>query len=134
MQALQGENVELMGASHEPWAVAYLDTTQPPPPSALHRTVCVVAVDTLDDAVTCLTTQGAYLQTVGLMTGPEELFRLAPLLGQAGATRLCAIGNMTAPESGWHHDGRFSLLDLVRMVDIEASAEQTAESLASYRD
>jgi hypothetical protein len=41
---------------------------------------------------------------------------------------------MTAPEAGWHHDGRFSLLDLVRMVELEQSAEDAAESFAPYRD
>jgi len=51
-----------------------------------------------------------------------------------GVTRICAIGAMTSPEAGWHHDGRFSLLDLVRMVDIEASTELSAESFAPYDD
>ncbi len=78
--------------------------------------------------------QRAVLQTVGLAASPEELFRLAPLIAQTGATRISALGAMTTPESGWHHDGRFSLLELVRMVDIEASAEAAAESFAPYRD
>ena len=59
---------------------------------------------------------------------------LAQALGDAGVTRICAIGAMTSPEAGWHHDGRFSLLDLVRMVDIEASTELSAESFAPYAD
>ena len=100
---------------------------------ALART-CVVAVDTLDDAVALLSTQRTFLQTVGLAAGPRELFRLSSLLAQAGATRICALGAMTTPAAGWHHDGRFSLLDLVRMVDIEDSAEQAAEAFAAYRD
>jgi hypothetical protein len=39
---------------------------------------------------------------------------------------------MTAPAAGWHHDGRFSLLDLVNMVDIEASTEIAANALTNY--
>ena len=39
---------------------------------------------------------------------------------------------MTAPEAGWHHDGRFNLADLVRMVEIEQSAERAADALAPY--
>jgi hypothetical protein len=39
---------------------------------------------------------------------------------------------MTAPQAGWHHDGRFSLLDLVRMVDIDASTELAAERFTLY--
>ena len=61
-----------------------------------------------------------------------ELFRLADALGRAGVTRICALGAMTAPEAGWHHDGRFNLADLVRMVEIEQSAERAADALAPY--
>ena len=57
---------------------------------------------------------------------------LAESLGRAGVTRICALGAMTAPEAGWHHDGRFNLLDLVRVVEIEASAERSADALAPY--
>jgi hypothetical protein len=39
---------------------------------------------------------------------------------------------MTAPEAGWHHDGGFNLRDLVRIAEIEASAERAADRLAPY--
>lgn len=132
--ALQGQAIELLGPIDAPWSLAYVDEAQAPFPSALNRTACVIAVDSLDEAMRCLSSQRRYLQTIGLAASPEELFRLAPMLAQAGATRICALGAMAAPEAGWHHDGRFSLLDLVRMVDIEASAEQAAEALACYRN
>lgn len=134
MRAVQGADVQLLGSSQAPWAIAYLDCLSPAPLSALNRTACVLAVDSLDEAAASLGAQAAYLQTIGLMVAPEELFRLAPILGHAGATRLCALGSMAMPEAGWHHDGRFSLLDLVRMVDIDMSAEQAAQDLADYRD
>jgi hypothetical protein len=72
------------------------------------------------------------LQTVGVAAASEELLPVGDLLGQAGVTRICALGCMTAPEAGWHHDGRFSLLDLVRMVDIEDSTERNAELFTRY--
>lgn len=134
LDQLRGEHVELLGAADAPWCVAYLGMPQAAQPGALNRTVCIVAVDKLDDALPLLHGQRAFLQTVGLAASPEELFRLAPLIARAGATRICALGAMTTPEAGWHHDGRFSLLDLVRMVDIEVSAEQAAEAMATYRD
>jgi hypothetical protein len=34
---------------------------------------------------------------------------------------------MNRAKPGWHHDGRFNLLDLIRFVDIEHTAEQDAE-------
>lgn len=79
-----------------------------------------------------LPAQRDYLQTVGVAAAPEELIPLSERLGQAGVTRICAVGAMTSPEAGWHHDGRFSLLDLVRMVDIESSTERAAEHFTSY--
>jgi hypothetical protein len=39
---------------------------------------------------------------------------------------------MTQPEAGWHHDGRFNLADLVRIVEIEQAAERAADRLAPY--
>jgi hypothetical protein len=39
---------------------------------------------------------------------------------------------MTSPEAGWHHDGRFSLLDLVSMVDLDDSTERSAENFTRY--
>ncbi len=53
-------------------------------------------------------------------------------LARAGITRVCAIGAMTAPEAGWHHDGGSNLRDLVRIAEIESSAERAADRLAPY--
>lgn len=131
---LQGESVELLGPADAPWSLVYMDTAQAPAGSALNRTACVIAVSSLDEAISWLSCKRVHLQTIGLAASPEELFRLAPMLGKMGATRICALGAMASPEAGWHHDGRFSLLDLVRMVDIETSAEHAAEIFAPYRD
>ena len=145
----QHGGVELLGNAAAPWCVAYCEglssATLPSAaspavalpalsPSALNRTVTVVAVDDLQDTLPLLQAQRAYLQTVGVAAAPQELLALAQGLGAAGVTRICAIGNMTAPEAGWHHDGRFNLLDLVRMVELEQSAEDAAETFAPYVD
>ncbi|RGE45216.1 acyl-CoA reductase [Comamonas testosteroni] len=125
---------ELLGPVDAPWSVAYHDTLQPLTPTALYRTIAVVAVDRLDDVIPVVAAQRDFLQTAGLATSPEELYRLAGLLGAAGVTRISAIGSMSMPEAGWHHDGRFNLLDLVRMTEIEQSAEIAAQPLALYAD
>ncbi len=116
------------------WSVAYGDTLQALSPTALQRTIQVVGVDALDEAIPVIAAQGRFLQTAGVAAAPAELYRLAGLLGAAGVTRISAIGAMSTPEAGWHHDGRFNLLDLVRMVEIEQSAESAAEPLAPYAD
>ncbi len=136
-QELQGyasASVELLGDADTSWAVAYAEEAGPLQPCALNRTVQVQAVERLRDAVPLLAVQRDYLQTVGIAAAPQELHALAGPLGEAGATRLCALGQMTAPEAGWHHDGRYSLLDLVRIVELEASVEAAAEQYAPYRD
>ncbi|MET1113947.1 MAG: acyl-CoA reductase [Comamonas sp.] len=124
----------LIGTVDAPWSVAYSDTLQPLAPTALHRSISVVGVDCLDAVVPVVAQQREYLQTAGIAAGPEELYRLAGLLGAAGVTRICAMGAMSMPEAGWHNDGRFNLLDLVRMTEIEQSAEIAAQPFASYAD
>lgn len=129
-----GDSHQLLGPVDAPWSVAYSESLQPLAPTALYRTIAVVAVDRLDAVLPVVAAQRDYLQTAGLAAGPEELYRLAGLLGAAGVTRISAIGSMSMPEAGWHHDGRFNLLDLVRMTEIEQSAELAAQSLAAYAD
>ena len=124
----------LIGPADAAWSVAYCDKLAPLAPTALYRSIAVVAVERLDDVVPVVAAQRAFLQTAGVAAGPEELYRLAGLLGAAGVTRISAIGSMSMPEAGWHHDGRFNLLDLVRMAEIEASAEAAAQPFAGYAD
>lgn len=124
----------LIGPMDAPWRVAYSDSLQPLAPTALYRTIAVVGVDSLDAVVPVVAAQREFLQTAGIAAGPEELYRLAGLLGAAGVTRISAIGAMSMPEAGWHHDGRFNLLDLVRMTEIEQSAEIAAQPFAWYAD
>lgn len=131
-QSFGDEGMELLGAADAAWAVAYSDRAQPLAPTGGGRSISVNAVDALDDVLPLLAPHARFLQTVGLAAEPRELHRLADALGQAGVTRICALGAMTSPEAGWHHDGRFNLLDLVRMVEIEQSAERAADALAPY--
>jgi hypothetical protein len=96
--------------------------------------VKVIAFDEIEDIMPSMKPYRKFLQSAGIAAAPKELFRWAEKLGNAGVTRITALGKMTSPESGWHHDGRFNLLDLVQMVDIEYSAEENAEYFAAYID
>jgi hypothetical protein len=133
-RSLSTESGDLIGAAGAPWAVAYADAPQGLAPTAANRGIQVVAVDRLDEVVALVEQHRPFLQTAGLAAEPAELFRLAELLGRAGVTRITPIGSMTAPEAGWHHDGRFNLLDLVRIVEIEQSAERASDRIAPYAD
>jgi hypothetical protein len=134
LRSLCAERADLIGDAGTPWAVAYADEAQALAPTAANRSIQVVAVDRLDQVIAQVGQHRAFLQTAGIAADPAELFRLAELLGNAGVTRIAAIGSMSAPEAGWHHDGRFNLLDLVRIVEIEQSAERTADKFAPYAD
>ena len=129
---VNGPSTQVLGDATQAWAVVYRDAPTPLQPGPLNRCVVVAAVDTLDEVAELAHAQRDHLQTVGLAAAPEELLRLGASLAQAGVTRICAMGAMTAPAAGWHHDGRFSLLDLVRMVDIEASTEAAGEHFTAY--
>ena len=129
-RALGGQGGELLGAEDAAWAVAFSDALQPPVPSAGYRCIVVSAVDALEEVIPQLAPQAAFLQTAGLATTPDKLYRLAEGLGRAGITRITPIGGMTQPEAGWHQDGRFNLADLVRIVEIEQGAEAAADRLA----
>lgn len=122
----------LIGDPETAWSVAYTDAAPSLVPTALQRSIVVAGIDALDEVAPLVAPRAPYLQTAGVAATPEELYRLAGQLGEAGVTRVCAIGAMSMPQAGWHHDGRFNLLDLVRMTEIEASAEAAAEPNAPY--
>ncbi|SHH26900.1 acyl-CoA reductase [Desulfosporosinus lacus] len=125
---------EVLGTTSNNWTVVYEEAGQEINPSCLNRAVKVIAVDQLEQVIDYIKPYRSLLQTVGIASTPKELFDISDLLGRAGVTRLTGLGSMTSPEAGWHHDGRFNLLDLINMVDIECSAEVYAEKFAPYVD
>ncbi|QRE76957.1 acyl-CoA reductase [Methylobacterium aquaticum] len=133
MRALDG-GATLLGDPADPWSVVLLDAAVALSPSGLNRSVAVVAVDDLAEVPALVAPHRVHLQTAGIAAAPARLMALADDLAGIGVTRISAIGRMTAPEAGWHHDGRFSLLDLVTMTEIEAGAEAAAEGFAPYAD
>lgn len=132
LKALVDMTHKLLGNETIQSIVVFSERPLPLSPSPLNRCIVVVAVDTLKEVADLIAPERDYLQTVGLAAAPETLLELGDCLGRAGVTRICALGAMTSPAAGWHHDGRFSLLDLVRMVDIEASTESEAERFTTY--
>ena len=116
------------------WSVAFQAEDSSFRPSSLNRAIRVVRVASLSDVPERVAPFRAYLQTAGLAAPPKAFFGLADALGKVGVTRVCALGDMTAPEAGWHHDGRFNLLDLVRMTEVEGRAVSAADGLAGYVD
>ncbi|OLS34492.1 acyl-CoA reductase [Bacillus sp. MRMR6] len=131
---LTNSEKEVLGEQSNSWTVVFGGNEGELTPSCLNRVIKVVEVNELSDILPNIETYRSYLQTVGIAASPKELFQLAESLGALGVTRITSLGYMTSPEAGWHHDGRFNLLDLVNMVDLEHSAEEYAEGLAPYID
>ncbi|MFD2777346.1 acyl-CoA reductase [Ornithinibacillus salinisoli] len=125
---------EIIGDDTGAWTVVFENIGGAFTPSSLNRSIKVVGFDQFDEVISEVTPYRSYLQTVGIAATPDELFKVGGLLGNIGVTRISGLGSMTSPEAGWHHDGRFNLLDLINMVDIEDSAEDYAEALAPYVD
>ena len=116
------------------WTVVYEEEAVDFTPSPLNRAIRVIAFEKIEDILPSIKPYRSFLQTVGMAATPKELFQWAENLAWIGVTRITALGRMTAPEAGWHHDGRFNLLDLINMVDIESSAEEDSERFAPYVD
>ncbi len=133
MRAMGGA-AELLGEPTDPWSVVHVERPEDLSPTGLNRTVKLVAVESLDEVPALVAPYRSFLQTAGIAASPTRLFQLSESLGDIGVTRIAPLGRMTAPEAGWHHDGRFSLLDLVTLTEIEQSAEAASEGFAPYVD
>lgn len=125
---------EVLGDTLGEWSVSFHEGGQGFGTSCLNRAIRVVAVDDLTEVPPLVAPYRALLQTVGIAAPPDALFKVSKLLGQVGVTRIAALGDMTSPEAGWHHDGRFNLADLVSVTEIDARAPPAADRLAPYDD
>lgn len=103
-------------------------------PSPLNRHVTVMPYEDMNQLTHVLRPYRHYLQTASIHMSRERMQAWTESLGAIGVTRFAAVGTMTETKAGWHHDGRFSLLDFVRMCDIDASVLHESERYVSYRD
>ena len=134
MSLFSNRGKEVLGNSANAWTVVYEEEAIDFTPSPLNRVIRVFAFEKIEDILPSIKPYRSFLQTVGMASSPRELFKWADMLAGIGITRITALGSMTAPEAGWHHDGRFNLLDIINMVDIESSAEEDSERFAPYVD
>lgn len=127
LQSFKDGTVSVLASQHDTaWTVFY---HQEPgfAGSALNRTIHVFSSEKLEEDLQKMQPFEQYLQSCGIAVSPLRLFGMAEMLGNLGVNRMCSIGEMNRAKPGWHHDGRFNLLDLVRMVDIERNVEEDLE-------
>ena len=60
----------------------------------LNRTVNIVAVDHVEDALPTLRPYAQWLQTCGVALAPDRLFDVAQRVGETGIDRICPVGEM----------------------------------------
>jgi Acyl-CoA reductase (LuxC) len=127
IQAVSDQKVSVYASQHDTaWTVFYHN--EPGfAGSALNRTIHVFSSEELEEDLQKMQPFEQYLQSCGIAVSPFRLFRMAEMLGNLGVNRICSIGEMNRAKPGWHHDGRFNLLDLVRMVDIERNMDEDLE-------
>jgi len=122
VRALDDDGVEVhASAGGTAWTVIY-DEDATFVASCLNRTVRVKPVDDALDVPALLGPVQRYLQTAGVALPEPRLLALADRLGRLGLDRVCPLGQMPDPSPGWHHDGRYNVLDLLRWTDVEAPA------------
>jgi hypothetical protein len=127
MQAFENEGISVYAsAGNTSYTVVYHDEAGFEG-SPLNRSVHVYSVESLEKSLPLIKPFRMYLQSCGLAVSPDRLFKMADLLGSFGVNRICTIGNMNHAKAGWHHDGGFNLLDLIKITDIERDVEQNLE-------
>lgn len=72
-----------------------------------------------EELLPTLRREKGHLQTAGLLCAPEDRAELTGLLCRAGLTRITRAGSMSAAFPGENHDGEYSLMRYIRIVDVE---------------
>jgi hypothetical protein len=88
-------------------------------PSCLARTVRVIPVGDVADALAALKGWKPYLQSVGVAGLEDRHEEVAESLALLGASRITPLETMPWPPPWWHHDGEGPLRALVRWTDVE---------------
>ncbi|HJR52882.1 MAG TPA: acyl-CoA reductase, partial [Gemmatimonadota bacterium] len=87
----------------------------PPAP----RILTLAPVDDATQAADLCARARGRVATVGVAGTAREIDRLATRLARAGVERVTPLGRMQRPPAGWRRDGRPSIADLVRWIDLE---------------
>jgi hypothetical protein len=116
-----GSGVVHHGGEGAPWTVLFLPGGSVAP-SCLNRTVRVLPVDTIQEAVSSLGEWAAYLQTVGVAGLEGRTVEVMESLVRLGVSRITALEGVPWPRPWWHHDGFGPLQELVRWTDMEGGA------------
>jgi len=113
-----GNGVVHHGGEGAPWTVLFLPGGIVEP-SCLNRTVRVLPVDTVEDALSALRIWAPHLQTVGVAGLEDRTDGVLESLARLGVSRISSLEGVPWPRPWWHHDGSGPLQDLIRWTDVE---------------
>ncbi len=118
MKASAGDGTIHHGGPGAPWTVLF-EPGGGLQPTCLNRTVRVIPVPELEDAVGALRPASRHLQTVGVAGLGEGAGRIREALARMGVSRMVGFDGVPWPRPWWHHDGEGPLRALVRWTDWE---------------
>ena len=114
----QGRGVVFHGGAAAPWTVA-VEPDGVLEPTCMNRTVKVVPVGELTDALESLHSWSRHLQTVGVAGLGGNRKKILDKLVELGSSRITGLDQIPWPPAWWHHDGAGPLRSLVRWTDVE---------------
>ena len=113
-----GRGAVYHGGPRAPWTVLFTPGGKLEP-SCLNRTVRVIPVGNLAEALKDMEAWRPYLQTVGVVGLGGRKEAVAEALTRLGVSRITSLKALPWPPPWWHHDGEGPLRALVRWTDVE---------------
>jgi hypothetical protein len=109
---IMGEPVKIFLSPAHEWLVLYDECNPNLEPSPLFRVIRVKPTSDIMNIPKLVRPIGRFLQTVGVAIPNKRLIPFADAIGDAGATNIRAISNMTLQKPWEPWDGRFPLHEL----------------------
>jgi hypothetical protein len=110
---------EWAGDLDSPWTVISRAQAEPPSVPPVPQFLTLVPVNSLDRSIRLCAKRRGLIATAGVAAAGGRFRDIAQSLSMAGVERISVLGAMQRPTLGWRRDGRPTLVDLVRWVDIE---------------
>lgn len=119
VEAAAGTAGTIAGGADRAWTVQARVRASAPDPPPVPRALVIAPVESATEAVGLCTRRRGLLAAVGVAGAADRIADLAPKLAAAGVERICPLGRMQRPPLAWRRDGRTTLAELVRWVDLE---------------
>lgn len=102
-----------------PWTVVARGQAEPPSVPPVPRFLALVPVDGVNQSMRLCAECRGLIATVGVAAPGQQFGDVVGPLSMAGVERISLLGAMQRPPLSWRRDGRPTLGDLVRWVDVE---------------